>query len=177
MNATASALSYPDTLTTSRSVVSSESKYSVARARLRLIEDTTDIINSTDTTTVEYIEIPDRNFIAHIQRLESLTSLNQLWDEDYEKPSALSKELAGEILNQLEMQEFEPSKIVASVEGGIAICFMQGDKYADIECLNSGEILGVKTNRRDRPFVWEIMRNKDAISQATQTIKSFIGKR
>src|SRR5947208_2620679 len=47
------------------------------------------------------------------------------------------------IIDELERMQFPPTRVVASAEGGIAVCFVNGQKYADIECLNSGDVIAV----------------------------------
>ena len=101
--------------------------------------------------------------------MKSLSDLKWLAE-----PKALS--IANIIIEQLQKDELSPAKIVDSAEGGVAFCFVAGNRYADIECLNSGEILGVTTNRRDRPSVWEIQCNSSEIARATERIRAFINE-
>lgn len=125
-------------------------------------------------TTNEYLNISQKKFLPHIQKLIDIAQ-NQATNSDIEeKASTTALHLANIVIEQLEKVEFAPSKIVESVEGGIAFCFVAGDKYADIECLNTGEILGVTTNRRDRPSVWEVQHNESEIARATERIREFI---
>jgi hypothetical protein len=67
-----------------------------------------------------------------------------------------------------------PSRITASLDGGVAICFVAGDRYADIECLNDGQILAVTTSRRERPVVWDVGGDQLSIEHACRRIRTFI---
>jgi hypothetical protein len=128
------------------------------------------------STTNEYIDISNRQFISHILKLAEISSNKLQLSEGTEEPSKIAIQIANLVIKQLEKSEFPPAEIVPSAEGGVAFCFIDGDRYADIECLNSGEILGVTTNRRDRPSVWEIQLNQSEIARATERIRSFITK-
>jgi len=127
-------------------------------------------------TTNEYLDISKKKFIGHIHKLEELAKKQELLPEIAENPSPKALTLAKFVFEQLQKDELSPSKTVASAEGGVAFCFVAGDKYADIECLNSGEILGVTTNRRDRPSVWEIQLNQSEVARATERIRQFINE-
>ena len=61
---------------------------------------------------------------------------------------------------------------IPSAEGGVGITFVAGDKYADIEFLNSEEILAVTSEGQERPTVWELPNTAD-IKQSLQRIYEF----
>jgi hypothetical protein len=69
---------------------------------------------------------------------------------------------------------FTPNKITASVENGVGISFIQGEKYADIECFNTGEILAVTSDKQGNPNVWQVDDNLDSIKSALEKIYVFI---
>jgi hypothetical protein len=117
----------------------------------------------------------DKRFAQHFAKLDALSTDESLWVEGTEPPSPAVLAVARLILRQLETEALEPTKVVASVEGGAGLCFVDGDKYADIECLNSGEILGVVSNRRDRPAVWKIKPDAVGYAEAAARIRAFIG--
>jgi hypothetical protein len=98
----------------------------------------------------------DAGFDHHHVKLKVLGKDRSLVPEGAATPTPSTQALASVMLQQLQANRIVPTRIVASAEGGIAICFMNGDKYADVEFLNSGEILGVVSNRRDKPTVWDI---------------------
>ncbi|MBV9859575.1 MAG: hypothetical protein JO038_05675 [Alphaproteobacteria bacterium] len=116
----------------------------------------------------------DSGFEHHFAKTNRLVKDSSCWPDGAEAPSALAQSNAINMLVQLRFDQFEPARVVASGEGGIAICFAKADKYADIEFLNSGEILGVVSNRRDRPFVWEIAPTDPARASASRRIREFL---
>jgi len=117
-----------------------------------------------------------KQFAPYFAKLDQLTSDKTLWVEDADPPAPATVEIARAILRQLETEALEPTKIIASVEGGVGICFVDGERYADIECFNSGEILGVVSNRHDRPTIWKIDPTAVGFAEATTRIRSFLGR-
>jgi hypothetical protein len=117
----------------------------------------------------------NKQFAQYFAKLDALATDKSFLVEGTDPPSPLTIALARAILRQLETEALEPDRVVASAEGGVAICFVHGSKYSDIECLNSGEILGVISNRRDHPFAWEVDPSAGGIAQATARIRDFIG--
>jgi hypothetical protein len=67
-----------------------------------------------------------------------------------------------------------PDAVTASSEGGIAICFMRNQKYADVECLNSGEILAVRYSAADDPAAWEIRPDAVASDATAKTFSEYL---
>jgi hypothetical protein len=115
----------------------------------------------------------DMAFGLYFAKLQLLQTDSSLCPEGAEKPQDRAIVLAFAVLSRLEDDMQRPSKVVASAEGGIAICFTKDDDYADIECFNDGAILGVTSNRRDRPDVWEIEPSASGIARASIRIRSF----
>lgn len=122
-----------------------------------------------DVTTHIY----GNQFATHFAKLDKIAVTPTLWLEQTERPHDIAIEWARYILQTFEDDNLPPTRVVASAEGGIAICFIKGNKYADIECLNNGEILGVTSNRRDRPTVWEVLADASEIARATARIRLF----
>src|SRR6266571_595063 len=96
------------------------------------------------------------DFAIHFAKLRALPIDRSLWLDGVEAPRELTVVWALLALQETQAQNVLPTRVVASAEGGIAICFVEGNKYSDIECLNSGVILGVLSNQHDCPIVWEI---------------------
>jgi len=141
-----------------------EKEYQTARADGVLPEKP-----SASATTIEYA-----GFASHFSKLRRLQTEPSLWPVDAERPSTESLAWAQAVLRQLVGRHLSPTRIVASVEGGTAICFVDGKKYADIESLNSGVILGVLSDKRGRPIVWEVEPNARGITRAVDRIRAFI---
>jgi hypothetical protein len=113
-------------------------------------------------------------FDHHFAKLLALRNDTSLWPDDAEKPSEYATAWASAMLEQLLADELPPTRVVASAEGGVAICFVNGDKYADVEFLNTGEIVGVVSNRRDRPIAWEVGANSASMASASVRIREFL---
>jgi hypothetical protein len=74
-------------------------------------------------------------------------------------------------------QHFLPQMVVPSVEGGVGICFSQAGKYADLECLNTNELLGAMSDRHGCVEVFEVTPTdlteiEDAISKISRFLIS-----
>jgi hypothetical protein len=117
----------------------------------------------------------NKRFAAHFEKLDLLLTDRTLLDGCSEPPSSFALGRARAVLHQFETEDLEPTRVVASVEGGVGICFVQGDKYADIECFNAGEILGVVSNRRDRPNIWKVEPSAVGFAEASARIRNFLG--
>jgi hypothetical protein len=129
-----------------------------------------------DAATNEYVG-PDKanlEFARHFAKLQTVADRKSLWPDGAEGPTSLAIALGATVLDQLQRDELLPTRIVASADGGIAICFIDGDKYADVECSNNGEILGVISNRRDRPIAWEIEQSQGGVARAVVRIRDFL---
>jgi len=113
------------------------------------------------------------NFAAHFAKLQAIENNPASVPVGSDAPSGDSIAFADRVLRYLLQIDFVPSRVATSAEGGVAISFMKGDMYSDIECLNSGEILGVTSNRKDRPTVWELERDEGGIARAVARIRKF----
>ena len=58
----------------------------------------------------------------------------------------------------------------------ICVSFQRGDRYGDVECFNSGEVLAVISTGGDDTKVWEPGGNsEDALRAALSIIRTFVG--
>ena len=80
-----------------------------------------------------------------MRQLETLRGLRPGWDS-YDAPvlSPQAIELARDFLGSVLASESAPTpvRVCASVEGGVGIVFQRGSRYADVEFLNDGSIVG-----------------------------------
>ncbi len=92
-----------------------------------------------------------------------------------EPPNEVAMVSAQEVLDALHGAGLEPSRIIASGEGGVAFCFVSGDRYADIEYFNSGEILAMTKVLRGggTPRIWPVAGDDD-LREAIDTISQFV---
>jgi hypothetical protein len=89
--------------------------------------------------------------------LDGFRQMKPGWDSyDADPPNSTAIYWAGKVIETLSRADFEPSRIVPSAEGGIAIVFVCEPKYADIEVFNTGEILAVMSDRKSEPRVWAV---------------------
>jgi hypothetical protein len=118
----------------------------------------------------EYI----RATIAQVElenRLRQLSALRANWDTyGSEPPSPESLAAAGAIARAFINFGLIPDVVGPSAEGGVAICFVRNQKYADIECFNSGETLAVRYSANEDPRAWAIQPNDVA---SVETIEIF----
>lgn len=92
--------------------------------------------------------------------------------EDKIKPNKFAKSMANKIVKVCEEEGIHPDKVAPSLEGSIAVCFVNENRYADIEIFNNGEILSVASTGDGLPNVIELDKNNDTIREAA----IFIGK-
>jgi hypothetical protein len=111
------------------------------------------------------------------ERLSSIKSLNNGWDGyDAEPPTDIALRLCQMAIGLLHEMNFRPARIAPSVDGGIALCFFVGEKYADLECCNSGEIAAIIKDRvRGFRKTWDIDPTQEQIKEALREIREFIG--
>lgn len=116
-----------------------------------------------------------RFYSEHERSLRALTLLRDGWDSyDAPKPNELAFQKAKEILIRLSKFKYRPTKIMPSVDGGICFLFVKGDKYADLDCDNEGDILASLSDRVNEPEIWEITDNKVQIDRSIKKIITFL---
>jgi len=106
--------------------------------------------------------------------MNQLSSLHVNWDTfRTERPSQQAITAAAAIAESFISFGLVPDAIVPSAEGGVAVCFLRNQKYVDIECLNSGEVLGVRYSSHDDPRAWDV--KSDIAADATvQTVSQYL---
>jgi hypothetical protein len=142
-----------------------------------------DVFTQYQTTERELIKSREgseyvRKAIAQVETdkiLEQLASLPVNWDSyGSEQPSAASLAAASDIARAFVDFGLIPDAIAPSAEGGVAICFVRNEKYADIECFNSGEILAVRYSSHDDPKAWPLQPNKVATDTAIRDFSTYL---
>ena len=131
-----------------------------------------ELINSREGS--EYI----RRKIAEIElegKLKSFARLEPNWDSyGGELPSEEAISRASTIGKTFIGFGLIPDAVTASPDGGVAICFMRNQKYADVECLNSGDILAVRYSSDDDPTAWEIESNAVATDATAKSFSEYL---
>ena len=110
------------------------------------------------------------------KHLSSLRKLAHNWDSyGAPAPNQVAIANAARVLNSLQYFELSIARILASAEGGVGICFVQGDSYADIECSNEGEFMGVRYVGAGVPTLIDIDGSDDSIREGLQEIREQFG--
>ncbi len=105
--------------------------------------------------------------------LAPFQKLSDNWDAHGAKPpgeTALSN--AEAVLRLAREANLTPRSVSPSAEGGVAIIFKTATRYADIECLNSSEILATISDGNGHPVVWEI--TVADVPQALSLIRAYV---
>jgi hypothetical protein len=118
-------------------------------------------MQETNTTTVESAEIdsavswlPDA-----LKKLAQLRGIGADWHScDAAPPNETAIKTSIYVLQKLSRFDLRPDLISPSTDEAVCISFKGRDKYADIECYNSGEVLAMTANGRERPKIWEVPR-------------------
>lgn len=111
----------------------------------------------------------------NIKVLDEIANLNDDWNGYGSlKPNPTAIEYARTIVELADALQIFPTQISPSAESGVAISFSKEDRYADLECLNSGKILAVKTGDDHVTKVWEVGCDSKSIEHALQIINIFM---
>ena len=109
------------------------------------------------------------------RRVRALANLRPNWDTyAAPAPNGVSVANAIRVLNLLEAMNLGPTRILPSAEGGVGVCFVRGDRYADIECSNDGEILGVFYVGAQMPVLLETDATDNTVNTALERIRDHI---
>jgi len=148
--------------------------YSNASKSVRLIPRPNIFISSaSDRHLIEYMMAMQvhRKSEDFQNKLRAMESLENNWDTyGAEAPSIATISNAIDLLVRMEHVNFLPSDVLASSEGGVALSFKSATRYADIEFLNSGEVLAVVAEGSDQPVVWEVEKNTEGFEEAIYRI-------
>ncbi len=108
-------------------------------------------------------------------KLWKLSQLGSNWDSyGAPAPNTLSIQNAARILELMKPFDLDMATIVPSAEGGVGFCFVQGDRYADIESSNDGEMIGVRYTGADTPILIEVDGSSDSIEAALEAVRNHI---
>jgi hypothetical protein len=124
-----------------------------------------------------YCPVPDDERSAQLKKHESFHALQRGWDSyNAEPPSETAISNARRILHLLwSGGATVPVRISPSVEGGVGIIFSgPGEKYADIECFNDGEILAITSEGSMEPSVWTVGGEAGSLRVTIEKIRSFL---
>lgn len=108
------------------------------------------------------------------QTLNSFRNLEKGWDSyDAEPPNTVALLLSHRVLMRLQEWHLQPTDIAPSREEGVTFSFFQRNKWAAIECYNTGEMAAVISETKGDPQVWMIENKDFAIGAAILKIQTF----
>ncbi len=109
-----------------------------------------------------------------LSEIDLLVNSKPSWaGRDAESPSRMAANVAKRAYRMLVEYRLVPDRIVASGDGGIAFCFLRGMSYADVEFLNSGELLACTEDRvSGATEIWEF--SIDALADTVGRIRRFL---
>ncbi len=124
-------------------------------------------------TDTQIGRIPNAQIESLFAAIDGLARLRKNWNTyGAEPPNAAAISNAKNVLERCIFMGIVPTKVLASAEEGVAVIFDDGEKYADIESFNTGEILAIISNRHSEPVVWTI--DSDTTDSALERIREFL---
>jgi hypothetical protein len=113
--------------------------------------------------------------VEALRKLTVLASLKMDWDGcGSDPPAEIAVRSARNILLTMAENDFAPSGIDATSEGGVCISFRDGNRYADIESFANGEVLAVITERGATPEVWPLAITSQDIAASLNRIRRYL---
>jgi len=111
----------------------------------------------------------------HFGDLRSIRRFSQGWDTyAAPAPNDIAVENAARILRFLDAEVLIRARVLPSAEGGVGIAFVNQDRYADLECSNDGDILGVRYTGHQAPTLIQPNGSDISILAALREIKAHI---
>jgi len=108
-------------------------------------------------------------------RLSELAQIGSNWDTyGAPAPNQAALETAVRVLEHMNPFDLMLANIVPSAEGGVGFCFSRGDRYADIESSNDGDIIGVRYIGMQTPVLIETDGTDASIEAALQQVRNHI---
>lgn len=128
-------------------------------------------------TDVTHLERRTAWFIQALRTLSHLQKLERDWDTyQSDAPNELAVQLTRDVLRKLLDEDFEPSSLNPSSDGGVCLSFRNANRYGDIECFNSGEVMAVISDAGRDTIVWELANLPSDIPRAVNRIRAFLRK-
>ncbi|MBU0514869.1 MAG: hypothetical protein KJ621_08865 [Proteobacteria bacterium] len=110
-----------------------------------------------------------------LYKLNEFRSLDDNWNEyGSEAPNELALAAAREVLIVLQKVGLAPSRLAPSAEDGVGISFYKGNKYANIECFNDGEIWATISDPPKEAEIWQLSISPEDIRLSVEKIGSFL---
>lgn len=108
-------------------------------------------------------------------KLFDLVNLKSNWDSyGAPSPNSVAFDNALRILKFIKLSDLEVLSVVPSAEGGVALCFKSGERYADVETLNDGSIIGVRYVGMEAPVLIDVEGSDRSIRSALEEVRNHI---
>jgi hypothetical protein len=114
---------------------------------------------ATDTETIRTADSTSASswFPRELAKLLRLQSMTDDWhSSDVSPPNQIAIEASICALHRLSDVDLCPSFIAPSSDEGVCLAFESGERYADIECFNTGEVFAMTSTPNGRPTIWEV---------------------
>ena len=97
------------------------------------------------------------------------------WDGyDAPPPTNRAAALALTVQEIMKVEGLHGADVVPDADGGLAFCFFRGEKYADIECLNDGDIFSAISDGQGFREVIHVKDAKGDLQKAVRRISDFL---
>ena len=118
---------------------------------------TTTHADASSTLDVHSLDASSDWFQDALRALEAMKDLPEDWDASgAEPPNEIAIRNSRMILAELDKANVKPSFVEPSTDDAVCIGFWAGNRYADIECFNNGEILAMIHERgNSEPEIWD----------------------
>ena len=131
---------------------------------------------SYQATGVTFLDERNEWLIEAFKKLSRFATLEDDWDSyGAQAPNQGALDKARDVLRLLSEADFEPTSVDPSAEGGVCLSFHQDDRYGDIECFNSGEVLAVTSTGGDETDVWNTKGREQDLRKTLSRIRTFVG--
>ena len=108
--------------------------------------------------------------------LQKVRLLSKIIDEEFDEvPTERACDAAALILAMMATAGLARGTASASPDGGVVIAIMDGDKFADIVCLNDNTFFTAMSDRWQEE-AWDFVMNYSSILETIQKIRKFLGK-
>jgi len=126
-----------------------------------------------ETMPATVLDSPSQWLADDLKTTVHLASLGQSWEvSGADPPNKTALDLTRTVLRALARIDLRPHRIAPSTDEGVCISFESGERYADIECFNTGELFAVTHTSKAQPYIWPV--NERGIIDAVATINSYI---
>ena len=118
------------------------------------------------------------DYKARVDAVKSLRRIARLpanWDSyGADPPNDTAVHAAEDVLQLLAQIDFGPTRVDPSAEGGVCLSSQAGNRYGDIECFNTGEVLAVISKGGDDTAVWSV--DTGEVNAAANRIRAFVNR-